>query len=112
MCEESSHDGCTEHPSGILEVNDICSFYVSQQKVFDDLGRDILKHAFDGNKNSKTKNLHSLFFLGFNCSLFAYGQTGSGKSYSMIGYGVNRGIISITCDELFRQIENKKDTNI
>lgn len=28
---------------------------------------------------------------GYNCSLFAYGQTGSGKSYSMVGYGVNKG---------------------
>ena len=28
---------------------------------------------------------------GYNVSLFAYGQTGSGKSYSMVGYGVNKG---------------------
>ena len=32
-----------------------------------------------------------LRWLGYNTSLFAYGQTGSGKSYSMVGYGVNRG---------------------
>ncbi|CAF4449114.1 unnamed protein product, partial [Adineta steineri] len=48
----------------------------------------------------------------FNCSLFAYGQTGSGKSYSMIGYGVNRGIVPIACDELFQQIQHKKDSTI
>ena len=28
---------------------------------------------------------------GYNVSLFAYGQTGSGKSYSMVGYGANKG---------------------
>ena len=36
--------------------------------------------------------------------MFAYGQTGSGKSYSMIGYGSNRGIIPIVCDEIFKKI--------
>jgi len=44
-------------------------------------------------------------FNGFNTSLFAYGQTGAGKSYSMVGYGVNRGIVPITCDEMFKAID-------
>ncbi|CAF3629264.1 unnamed protein product [Adineta steineri] len=91
-----SHDGFVEHPSGIYQAKDSVSCYASQQKVFDDLGRDVLKNAFDG----------------FNCSLFAYGQTGSGKSYSMIGYGANRGIVPIACDELFQQIQHKKDSTI
>ena len=30
---------------------------------------------------------------GYNASLFAYGQTGSGKSYSVVGYGANKGIL-------------------
>ena len=34
---------------------------------------------------------------GYNASLFAYGQTGSGKSYSVVGYGANKGIL-IDCD--------------
>ncbi len=39
---------------------------------------------------------------------FAYGQTDSGKSYSMVGYGANKGIIPISCDEIFKRIgENK-----
>ncbi|CAF3662340.1 unnamed protein product [Adineta steineri] len=90
-----SHDGFTELPTGILEPSNSSSPYASQQKVFDDLGRDVIKNAFDG----------------FNCSLFAYGQTGSGKSYSMIGYGANRGIIPIACDELFQQIEKTKSSS-
>ena len=44
-------------------------------KVFGDLGRGVLDNAWKG----------------YNCSLFAYGQTGSGKSYSMVGYGANKG---------------------
>ena len=37
---------------------------------------------------------------GFNCSLFAYGQTGSGKSYSMVGYGANKGILHMMSELL------------
>ena len=46
-----------------------------------------------------------LLRVGFNCCLFAYGQTGAGKSYSMIGYGVNRGLIPMVCEELFNKIK-------
>ena len=50
--------------------------FVFQKKVFEDVGRGILDNAW----------------RGFNCSLFAYGQTGSGKSWSIIGYGANKGV--------------------
>nr|XP_023698462.1 kinesin-like protein KIF16B [Paramormyrops kingsleyae] len=43
--------------------------FVSQEKVFKDLGSDVLKAAFEG----------------YNACIFAYGQTGSGKSYTMMG---------------------------
>jgi hypothetical protein len=33
----------------VLEADGKGSPYASQQKVFDDLGRDVLKNAFDGN---------------------------------------------------------------
>jgi kinesin family member 1 len=69
------------------------SKYASQKKVFDDLGQGVLKNAFEG----------------FNCSLFAYGQTGSGKSYSMVGYGANKGIVPVTCEVLFDTIQKKPD---
>jgi hypothetical protein len=48
---------------------------------------------------------------GYNAALFAYGQTGSGKSYSMIGYGPNKGIVPITCEELFKAVEQNTDTS-
>ncbi|KAL3859056.1 hypothetical protein ACJMK2_009292 [Sinanodonta woodiana] len=69
------------------------SNYASQRKVFSDLGQGVLDNAFEG----------------YNCSLFAYGQTGSGKSYSMVGYGPNRGIVPITCDELFKAMSSNSD---
>jgi len=51
-------------------------------------------------------------WAGFNCTLFAYGQTGSGKSYSQFGYGVNKGIIPVCADELFKRIDANTDANI
>ncbi|MEQ2164704.1 Kinesin-like protein kif16b [Goodea atripinnis] len=48
------------------------SSFVSQEKVFRDLGCDVLKAAFEG----------------YNACVFAYGQTSSGKSYTMMGVPV------------------------
>ena len=45
----------------------------------------------------------------FNGTIFAYGQTGSGKSYSMMGYGEDKGIIPIACERIFDNIKNNKD---
>ena len=46
-----------------------------QKTVFNDLGVGVYNNAW----------------AGFNSTLFAYGQTGSGKSWSVVGYGVNKG---------------------
>ncbi|ORX53969.1 kinesin-domain-containing protein [Hesseltinella vesiculosa] len=67
--------------------------YADQQTVYNDLGEELLDHAFDG----------------YNCCIFAYGQTGSGKSYSMMGYGDDIGIIPRTCSELFNRIQQNTD---
>eukprot|EP00112_Aurelia_sp_Birch-Aquarium-sp1_P014219 Seg3055.2 transcript_id=Seg3055.2/GoldUCD/mRNA.D3Y31 product="Kinesin-like protein KIF28P" protein_id=Seg3055.2/GoldUCD/D3Y31 len=82
-----SHDGMSENENGLLIAEN--PRYADQRSVFNDLGQGVLDNAV----------------AGFNCSLFAYGQTGSGKSYSMVGYGANKGIVPITCDELFKIIE-------
>ena len=37
------------------------------------------------------------------------GQTGAGKSYSTVGYGENKGIVPISCNEIFRRIGENKD---
>lgn len=48
---------------------------------------------------------------GYHCCLFAYGQTGAGKSYSMVGYGANKGIVPISCEEIFNRIRNNEEKN-
>ncbi|KAF9449570.1 kinesin-like protein [Macrolepiota fuliginosa MF-IS2] len=67
--------------------------YCSQQTLYDDLGKELLDHGFSG----------------FNACILAYGQTGSGKSYSMMGYGPDKGIIPLTCSELFQRVSSKKE---
>ncbi|KAK5969079.1 hypothetical protein GCK32_001646 [Trichostrongylus colubriformis] len=86
-----SHDGFKTEKNGYLSPED--SRYADQKRVFEDLGKGILENAW----------------AGYNCSLFAYGQTGSGKSYSIVGFKGNKGIVPIFCEELFKEIETKKE---
>ena len=69
--------------------------YADQARVFQDLGQGVLNNAYEG----------------YNSCLFAYGQTGAGKSYSMVGYGTNKGIVPISCDEIFKRIDQQKSEN-
>ncbi|MEE6474471.1 hypothetical protein FKM82_010395 [Ascaphus truei] len=62
--------------------------YVSQERVFKDLGTDVLTSAFEG----------------YNACVFAYGQTGSGKSYTMMGNPGDSGLIPRICEGLFSRI--------
>uniref|UniRef100_A0A674DZB7 Kinesin-like protein KIF16B n=1 Tax=Salmo trutta TaxID=8032 RepID=A0A674DZB7_SALTR len=62
--------------------------FISQEKVFKDLGSDVLKAAFQG----------------YNACIFAYGQTGSGKSYTMMGNPGDAGLIPRICEGLFSRI--------
>ena len=86
-----SHDGYRVLDDGYLQP--VEENYADQKKVFDAVGRQILENAWEG----------------YHCCLFAYGQTGSGKSYSMVGYGANKGIIPISCDEIFKRIGENKE---
>ncbi|KAI8877974.1 kinesin-domain-containing protein [Backusella circina FSU 941] len=76
--------------------NKLDDHYADQELVYNDLGRELLDHAFDG----------------YNCCIFAYGQTGSGKSYSMMGYGEDKGIIPRTCSELFERVANLSNDSL
>jgi hypothetical protein len=49
---------------------------------------------------------------GLNVTMFAYGQTGSGKSYTMFGYGANRGVVPMAADRIFERIRANTDPNI
>ncbi|XP_029106732.1 kinesin-like protein KIF16B isoform X1 [Scleropages formosus] len=66
------------------------STFASQEKVFKDLGSDVLKAAFEG----------------YNACIFAYGQTGSGKSYAMMGNPGDAGLIPRICEGLFSRISD------
>uniref|UniRef100_A0A452E7V5 Kinesin-like protein 6 n=1 Tax=Capra hircus TaxID=9925 RepID=A0A452E7V5_CAPHI len=86
-----SHNGFQKDKDGVFISADPGGKFAGQKEVFHDLGRGILDSAWQG----------------YNTTLLAYGQTGSGKSYSMIGFGANKGIIPNVCEELFQAIENR-----
>ena len=90
-----SHDHYIEQENGYLLPDDTGK-YSDQNFVFNSLGKQILDNAWEG----------------YHCCLFAYGQTGSGKSYSMVGYGANKGIVPISCEEIFNRINNNKNENL
>ncbi|XP_071941853.1 kinesin-like protein KIF28P [Antedon mediterranea] len=89
-----SHDGFEEDADGYLKP--VSPRYADQKLVFNDLGNGVLKNAWEG----------------YNCSLFAYGQTGSGKSYSVVGYGANKGIVPMFCNQIFVGINEKKSEGV
>lgn len=84
-----SHDGFAIADDGML--NPTSEKYTDQMGVYNTVGKQVLKNAMDG----------------YNCCLFAYGQTGSGKSYSMIGYGPNKGIVPIISEEIFNIVKGQ-----
>ncbi|XP_066880463.1 kinesin-like protein KIF28P [Kogia breviceps] len=85
-----THNGFQKDKDGVFISADPSSKFAGQRDVFHDLGRGILDSAWQG----------------YNTTLLAYGQTGSGKSYSVIGFGANKGIIPNVCEEIFQAIEN------
>lgn len=89
-----THDGFYTDDSGFNHPN-AGSNYAGQAKLFTDVGGSIMDNAWSG----------------FNTTLLAYGQTGSGKSYSMFGYGANKGLIPMFCEDLFVMIDKKKKEN-
>ncbi|CAH1793752.1 unnamed protein product [Owenia fusiformis] len=91
-----SHDEYEETSSGYLEPTSTTSKYTDQLTMYKDLGQDMLINAWDG----------------YNCSIFAYGQTGSGKSYSIMGYGANKGIVPQIVQNLFKDIASKENKDI
>ncbi|KAK4998352.1 hypothetical protein LTR66_002397 [Elasticomyces elasticus] len=71
--------------------------FAGQDDLFADLGNPLLDNAFQG----------------YNNCIFAYGQTGSGKSYSMMGYGVEEGVIPKICRDMFERIDEiQADKNL
>ena len=80
-----SHDGFETDDNGYFKKDSPLSKYWDQEKVYQELGHELLLNAV----------------RGYHCCIFAYGQTGSGKSYSIFGYNANKGIVPIICDRMF-----------
>lgn len=75
------------------------SKFASQERVYMDIGAEMLEHAFDG----------------YNVCIFAYGQTGSGKSYTMMGKANDpdeMGLIPRLCRCLFNRIGNNGNVHL
>ncbi|KAL8440063.1 hypothetical protein Efla_004047 [Eimeria flavescens] len=89
-----SHDGFEVDETGYFRP--ITAQYADQQRLYNEIGKDVLNNAYDG----------------YNACLFAYGQTGAGKSYSMVGYGANKGIIVRACEEIFTRIDSNTDPHL
>ncbi|XP_051578465.1 kinesin-like protein KIF28P [Myxocyprinus asiaticus] len=89
-----SHSGFTRNKDGLFVPQETGGRYADQASVFQDLGQSILDNALQG----------------YNATLLAYGQTGSGKSYSMVGYGPNKGLIPTLCEKLFQFIRSTQDS--
>ncbi|XP_031279205.1 kinesin-like protein KIN-14R [Pistacia vera] len=47
---------------------------------------------------------------GYNVCIFAYGQTGTGKTFTMEGTEQNRGVNYRTLEQLFKTVEERKET--
>ncbi|XP_078464080.1 kinesin-like protein KIF1B isoform X2 [Lampetra planeri] len=74
------------------------SHFASQEQVYNDIGEEMLEHAFEG----------------YNVCIFAYGQTGAGKSYTMMGKQEKgqEGIIPQLCEDLFLRINDNGNTDM
>uniref|UniRef100_A0A914CSL6 Kinesin-like protein unc-104 n=2 Tax=Acrobeloides nanus TaxID=290746 RepID=A0A914CSL6_9BILA len=73
--------------------------FVNQKTVYEDLGVEMLEHAFQG----------------YNVCIFAYGQTGAGKSYTMMGKPSDpeeMGIIPRLCKDLFTRCEENSSQTL
>uniref|UniRef100_A0A8B9JDU2 plus-end-directed kinesin ATPase n=1 Tax=Astyanax mexicanus TaxID=7994 RepID=A0A8B9JDU2_ASTMX len=72
--------------------------FASQNRVYNDIGKEMLQHAFEG----------------YNVCIFAYGQTGAGKSYTMMGKQEEgqEGIIPQLCEDLFEKINDNINDEI
>uniref|UniRef100_A0A5S6Q9F7 Kinesin-like protein unc-104 n=1 Tax=Trichuris muris TaxID=70415 RepID=A0A5S6Q9F7_TRIMR len=95
---ERSHSFTYDYSYCSIDLHD--PSYASQRTVYNDLGLEMLEHAFQG----------------YNVCIFAYGQTGAGKSFTMMGKptGDDQGIIPQFCKDLFQRISGNsmKEANL
>ena len=83
----------TQHSFPSFSTQPGAEGFHGQEKVYGDLGEEMLDHAFQG----------------YNVCIFAYGQTGAGKSYTMMGKADDEGIIPRLCKDLFEKVGGDTD---
>ncbi|XP_063961973.1 kinesin-like protein KIF19 [Lytechinus pictus] len=59
-----------------------------------------------------TKGLIQRVTEGYNATVFAYGATGAGKTYTMLGTDNEPGIMAQALNDLFTEMESKKEEKI
>lgn len=92
--------------------------HASQDTIWRSIGASMLENAYQGmvlvsfrlrnvglSPSTCACPLRVLLSAGYNCALLAYGQTGAGKSYSVMGYGSEKGILPVMCENLFKRFE-------
>lgn len=77
-----------DNSAGILDFDHIFDEEISNQEVFDVVGKPIVDQAIKG----------------FNGTIFAYGQTASGKTHTMLGDECNPGVTVLAAKEIFKKI--------
>eukprot|EP01029_Cantina_marsupialis_P013364 TRINITY_DN295_c0_g2_i1.p1 TRINITY_DN295_c0_g2~~TRINITY_DN295_c0_g2_i1.p1 ORF type:complete len:856 (-),score=210.49 TRINITY_DN295_c0_g2_i1:766-3333(-) len=77
-----------------FKFNDVLDMDISQDNVYQKLGRPALLNALDG----------------YNSTIFAYGQTGSGKTYSITGGSDydSRGLLPRLVQDMFGEFETRE----
>ncbi|XP_072167698.1 kinesin-like protein KIF19 [Diadema setosum] len=96
----------TDDPDDVLRANR------SREKHY------VFDRAFDATSTQEevyeltTKDLIQSVTQGFNATVFAYGATGAGKTYTMLGTDHEPGIMARALNDLFTEMESKKEEKI
>ncbi|XP_047143467.1 kinesin-like protein KIF19 isoform X1 [Hydra vulgaris] len=74
----------------------------------------VFDHAFGPSStqvevyNHTAKPLIESVLKGYNATIFAYGPTGTGKTYTMLGTDYSPGIMVLTLNDLYKQIDHTR----
>lgn len=103
-------------------LNDDDAEFVNTSGPYERFARKDLRMSFDRVFGSDATNsdifqfatrpLISSILNGYNCCAFVYGVTGAGKTFTMLGTECHRGIVYLTMEELFKQIETLSQYNV
>ncbi|XP_060067526.1 kinesin-like protein KIF19 [Ylistrum balloti] len=91
------------------EHDDVLRANRSREKKF------VFDYTFDSNASQEEVFKSTASFLipsvvsGYNATVFAYGATGAGKTYTMLGNNDNPGIMAMSLNVLFQEMERTRE---